>query len=243
MKNKAWKALLDLLYPPRCAVCGAWLGRESKDALCIDCLAEWEKETAKTCRFCRRKHSACVCDERRMNGKVTSFHLIGYTNRSETGSRLVLVNKDRNLACVSDFLAEKLADRLNGRFDRVSTVVTYCPRKSSSRRAAGYDQAKVLAEKTAKKLSLPFEKLIRRLGGESQKDLSFSGRKKNADISYAFVRGMESDLKGKTVILIDDVSTSGATLDKCAGLLLENGADRIVYAYIAKSNKGTGKGI
>ncbi len=235
------KGLLDLLYPPKCAFCREILEKGSEEALCSDCRKAWEKEKAEKCRICGRKHSACVCDQRRMGWTVASFHLIGYTNRSAVGSRLVLVNKDRHLEKVSDFLASELADAMKNAVERERMLVTYCPRKDASRRNVGYDHAEMLARSLAAKLNLPFEPLILRQGGDSQKGLSYLERRKNAEKAYAFDPSKANVMLGKTVIVVDDVSTTGATLDRCAVLLRKSGAAAIVYAYIAKSNRGMGK--
>lgn len=79
----------------------------------------------------------------------------------------------------------------------------------------------------ARHIGAEYIPLLANVGNIRQKELAYSGRFRNASHSYRF-RGKYSEmLYGADVILIDDVSTTGATLMSCAKILMEEGAGRV----------------
>ena len=238
---KALNDFFELLFPPKCICCGAFLPRRKGDAaLCPSCLKEWEKEKSTgRCRTCGQFYPLCGCDARRItNPSEKSVFLVGYDLSVEVPARLILMNKTSNRSSVSSFLAKELAIRISGSdLPKTDVCISYCPRNPINKRLAGYDQAKVLAEKVGKILKIPCLNLIGHASlSKVQKTLDKEERKKNAARSYALRPSAKGDLSGKAVILIDDISTTGSTLDRCAALLRKAGAGRIFYAYIARSN-------
>ncbi len=244
---KAKRIFFDLLFPPKCACCHAFLPRgEEEAALCDTCLKEWEKEKKEgICRFCGQVYSLCSCDARRKTCRADdSVYLVGYDLNVKIPARLILLNKSANRSAVFAFLAKELATRISEKLPYRDALITYCPRKPKNKRLAGYDQAEELAKRTAKNLSIPCLGLIghKPISGE-QKRLDKEQRKKNAAHAFVLLPGARETVRGKEIILIDDVSTTGSTLDRCANLLRKAGASGVCYAYVAKSNYRTFPGV
>lgn len=141
---------------------------------------------------------------------------------------------------MSRFLAEQLCygiERILRELEagREQTVVTYCPRNRHRVREYGFDQAELLALGIADIGGYELSSLLtrqRRGVSKSQKTLGFEARAINARRSVSLTG--EMDIKGKTVILVDDVVTSGATMAACASLLMGAGAENVVCVAVAE---------
>lgn len=117
-------------------------------------------------------------------------------------------------------------------------VITFPPRRHAAIRKDGFDQAKRLAEALSRTTGWPTCTLLTRTeqGRREQKRLNAEARAANAASAYALSTQV-SRAKGKTVILIDDLYTTGATLQVCAALLLSAGANRVILATVGKTEE------
>ena len=95
------------------------------------------------------------------------------------------------------------------------------------------DHMELVSRKVAEILELPWERYIIRKSGKEQKTLSFSQRIANINIDF---RSGEHSVRGKYVILIDDVITTSATISACAKLLRKNGAKQVIPSVISVSS-------
>lgn len=96
----------------------------------------------------------------------------------------------------------------------------------------GYNQAGILAEKLGDSLHIPVREnlLYRQTKTKPQKELNDYERKKN--VESAFKMG-EDIVKLKKIVLVDDIYTTGSTIDGCAKVLKENGANKVYYVSLS----------
>ncbi len=128
-----------------------------------------------------------------------------------------------------DCLAERVATAYaNADFD----LVTFVPSSPSTLKERGYNPAELIAERTAKKLFLPCEELLLKKT-ETRKQHSLSARDRMTNIKGSISTNKNFLLKGKTILLCDDIKTTGATLKECSDMLLQAGAKDVYCATVA----------
>lgn len=239
--------LSRLLFPPKCAACKVlldWYETDGVTALCPSCLEKWIAEKNVTCGICGKKvtHCSCVTGEMR-KARCAGFRKLTYyqgRTREPVPNRLIYHIKESRSAQTHAFLARELQSAIEELLpcaeDRQNAVLTFVPRSRSAKMKYGTDQAEELARALAKVTNLPCRRLIRRASGQGgeQKSLSASARLKNAKHSFALSRGV--DVCGKTVIVVDDIVTTGASVAACTRLLRRAGANRVYCLSIASND-------
>lgn len=122
-------------------------------------------------------------------------------------------------------------------FSKVSLdAVCEVPLSKRRRRERGYDQSRLLAKELAKNLKLPYVGLLEKpKGNQIQHELSFEQRWKNVEGVYRLKKN--ASVSGKTILLCDDIVTSGATMWEAAGVLLEHGAKAVYGVSFCRAMK------
>jgi len=131
-------------------------------------------------------------------------------------------------------LAQCAAEELSGRFD----AVTWVPVSEQRRRQRGCDQAQLLARAAARVWDVePVRLLRKRRDNPPQSGLGAPERRGNVRGVYEAVN--EDQVRGRRVLLIDDIITTGATLAECARVLRDAGAADVVCAAAASATTKT----
>lgn len=117
---------------------------------------------------------------------------------------------------------------------KASDVIVGVPLHPERERQRGFNQAHLLTSAIARGCGLPVSGgLVRTRNTRSQTDLS--GRDRRRNVRDAFAAGSDSALKGAAVTLVDDVTTTGATLRECAAALLAGGALEVRSITVARA--------
>lgn len=209
--------LLDLVFPPRCAFCHALMPRYGT-GMCPDC----EKALPYTAGSGIKQKIpfvSCVVSPLYYEGDVRKsllrFKFGRCTGYADVYGRIT---------------AHCIADNLAGEYD----VISWVPLSRKRLRKRGYDQARLIAEETAKRLgtkAVPTLKKIRNVRAQSG---TGSAEKRRANISGAYAVPDASAVEGKKILLIDDIVTTGSTLSECARVLGRAGAGKITAAAVAR---------
>ena len=239
-----------LLFPPVCVGCGERFDLFSEEEIpvfCLKCRVRWESELSRSCDVCGRILPLCSCmpDVLRAAGAAALHKLCRYEpeHRTSVGSHTVLALKDRRVPRAFRFLGDELARGLTMDYPREETLVTYIPRSRDGAYRSGFDQGFELSRAVAVSGGYTHVKLFSRRGGREQKRLTAAERLENVRRSVHLMPGFgeNSDtvsLAGKTVLLVDDVVTTGATMAVCTGQLLAAGAGRVVGVCVAIDFRG-----
>ena len=219
---------LDFLFPRRCVGCS----REG-DLLCYSCRQQLPKIMPPLCPRCGRTQSSgilcpsCVAWRAEIDSIRSPFRFEGLIREA------IHQLKYRNLRALAVPLAQLLHDYLVASpvHGEVLVPVPLHPKRLRER---GYNQSSLLTRELGKLINLPVvdDCLIR------QKYAPPQARTSNVDERLSNVAGAftcrDQRLKGKQILLVDDVSTSGATLDACAGALKAAGAASVRGLVLAR---------
>ena len=233
---KIVELLLLLIFPPVCVSCRKTMPIHHKDFLCEECRERWDEEKKEFCRRCGQPIYNCWCGVPGDSGfNIDSEgHLTQYQPNEETVTKNILYFfknfKDKQSF---EYIAKEMADELCRPTE--NTVITSVPRAKSKVRIIGHDQALEIAKRIADECNIEYIDVIVHSGNEVQKNLSIKDRKINAKKSYKLKTGVSPLIKGRDVILIDDVCTTGATATRCAELLKRRGAKSVRLVCISKT--------
>ena len=208
----AWRTLanqlLSTLFEPPCAACGKALPNPLNGAVCEDCWATLRLSPPLLDRLRADQGVDWSCAVDRYEGRMKEIiHALKYDGR-------------RSVAPPLGALMRRTGARLLKDAD-LAVPVPLHPRREYQR---GFNQADDLA----RHLGLPVAQLLRRVvHTQSQVELPKEQRRENVKDAFAFsVAGSGSPVPG-VVALVDDVSTTGATLDACARVLKQAGVKEV----------------
>ena len=228
--NKIIEAFLDTLYPPKCPICDKALLLED---YCDRCKGLVEPIDDETCFSCGMNVKNCECSRfiYHFDGMVAPYYNDGYAQE-------VIYNYkfNRKFTCVP-LVGDVMAKAASDKFGRENIdIITFVPASSRSLRQRGFNQSQLLAEHISKTLDIPLESDILQKYDKrkTQHEIkSITERFMNARDSYYFTKNVSN----KNILLVDDIKTSGATLDECARQLKFAGAN-MVYCVTALVSKG-----
>ena len=225
--------VLDLVWPPVCAACGeaAWEG----DGLCARC-ASFLPAAVPRCARCARPvgpyavHSPCArCAEERsaLDGVLTAYSYRGAARELVLG--LKFRARFESAAVLGRALAAAVRDA-----EIPGDLIVPVPLSRRRRRARGYDQALLLAAEVHAALPIPWDPraLQRRRDTPPQTAVSRARRLRGPRGAF---RARRSRVKGRCILLVDDVLTSGGTANACAMALRRAGACSVVAAVACRA--------
>jgi ComF family protein len=235
--QQATRDMFNILLPPACALCLEALTPPDPDFFCNSCrdlILPLQKPCCPRCalpypsatgtgHFCQ----SCLQEKTIKFNSVTAagpyegllrdaIHRFKYRND---------INLDRPLGCL---LARKVGNAVHP-----TSLVIPVPLHESKLRQRGYNQSALLAKQIAKQLKWPLagDLLVRTRPDPPQKELAARERTKNVKNTFALQR----QLAGESILLIDDVMTTGATARECARILRASGATTVDVAVLGRA--------
>lgn len=215
-----WTWLLDLLYPPKCPFCRRILD-DPWTALCGQCqeTVPWLEgnDAIRKIEFTE----GCYSPMAYRDNVPDSVHRFKFYGCPSFGRRYgILVAQ-----CIQDH------------YEKPLDFVTWVPISKKRLRIRGYDQGRKLAEGVAIQLELPLQGTLKKIRHtQAQSTLSEDAQRRgNVLGAYQILDGVE--VAGKHILLVDDVVTSGSTLEECARVLIGHGAAQVCCATLAQSRK------
>ena len=226
-------SIRDFIVPNVCPMCGKELA-DSGTGLCDDCYARFPRLPETRCPGCggpadplMKQCRECLKEEERPWQIAVSAFV--FDDLARTAVHRLKYRGHRELA---PFFARHLADNWRRYSDGFAPdAITPIPLHWWRRFQRGYNQAGDVAWYLSKELGIPFMKLLRRVK-YTKAQVTLDAQKRMANLKSAFV-GSE-DAKGKRVLIVDDVFTTGATLTAAAKALLKQKARGVAVITIAR---------
>ena len=209
--------LLDLLFPTRCILCREYMG-PGRPSICPRCQSTMHQtEPGST-----RKGDFFA-------GCVSALYYEGRVKEA-------IIRFKFNGAQVYDHaFGELVAQRIYEQYGEDYDIISWVPLSPDRRYSRGYDQTQLLARDAAKRLNRHLVRTLKKKWGVKPQSRSGSPAQRKANISGAFSVKNPKAVKGKRILLIDDIITSGATLSECAKTLLLAGAEEVLCASLART--------
>jgi ComF family protein len=229
MTTRLWSRLLSTVVPPLCAVC-----REPEldgCPLCLDCASRLVPLREPRCRRCGAPlpPNAGRCREclRRTLAFDHAWSAFAYEGIAR---ELVATLKTRGVFVLASFMAAEIAARAPA--DLFAGTLIPVPAHGRRRRRHGFNQAGEIAAALGSDVSVPVRDVLRRTRAPAQVGLERRARLESAHGSVRVKPGFAAPARA---VLVDDVYTTGATLDACGQALREAGAREVVAVTFARA--------
>lgn len=220
------ESVIRLITPDNCYLC-----YKESDMLCLDCSEKTLAENESRCYKCNRLTSQSkLCSSCRSSSSLRRVWWLG--NYQKTLKDLVRIMKFNHKRSYARSFGNLLASSLP--YLPESTIVVPVPTASTRIRKRGFDQAVLIARSFAKSRNLQYAEIIVRNSQKDQIGQRRSQRFKQMEESFKLLNSKIKLIDGCSVILIDDVITTGATIEAAASLLRKYGAKHVDAAVVAR---------
>lgn len=224
--NRLFALLLSYIYPKRCILCRKIIP-ETEGALCPHCL-----ENAPYYPYGNGNPSP------RAKTKLLfldSFTAVWYYE-GDARQCIIRYKFHRRIAYgkpLGIFLAQQILDQGPENAD----CLVWVPISQKRLRSRGFDQSQIVAETAAEALDIPAMPALRKIRNTSVQSRLKKATARKANVLGAYQVTLPDYVKGKRIILVDDVFTTGATTEECARMLLTAGAKEVHCAVLCSAMK------
>jgi len=224
------KSLLHIFYPNRCAACGEVIKIGGLFCKRCDGLIPKLLVTGEICIYCGDDKKSCSCGKKKTwySGFCAPFYFdppasdMAYAIKTKARRNSLEYAGGLISLCVTKHFPDV-------KFDFVAAVPMYGTQKIKK----GFNQAELLAKKVAEHLDLLYNKNILKKIKKTKTQHFLSPKERVGNVINAYK--CMSDVTKKTILLIDDVKTTGSTFDECAKTLRFAGADEVYCASVTLS--------
>lgn len=229
--------LLDFILPPACPLCGAETPGLKTGRLCPRCLAGITPLASPHCPRCALPYPAETGSDHLCEGclrEAPPFAAVAaagiYTGALRDAVHRFKYQDAVHLDLPLSLLLREAVERMLPAFS--PDLIVPVPLHPEKIRKRTYNQALLIARRLGKKrISVPAALLIRTRPTPPQQGLAARQRRRNLQGAFA----LGASVKGKRILLVDDVLTTGATARECAGVLLDGGAEEVAVAVLARA--------
>lgn len=225
--------ILYIFFPRRCRYCGKVV--VPSEELCPECRKHLPYISGEICSFCGYTKEDCCCNRKRSyyDAVAAPFY---YEGAVKTAVRRM---KFKNNPTLCKPMAEDMFGVIEREYKDIKfDMICFVPFSTEKQRKREFNQSEVLADSLSEKLGVQKEAALVCLFDVSPQHSLDSFRRKG-NVFGIFDVNPGVSVEGRTVLLVDDIKTTGATLDECAKMLKMHGAQK-VYAItfaVAKLNK------
>ncbi len=225
------KKIIKLLYPQRCRYCNVVI--DIRRELCHTCENTLKRIEGDICKLCGVSINDCACGHKKhfYKGICAPFYYDG------AASRAICNFKFRNMTKLSKPLAEDMSECFNERYQGYSfDLCTFVPSSKEVLEGRGYNQAELLAKDFCRITNIECKELLLKTQ-ETKIQHDLLSVERSGNLAGAIEVKYDIDLENKRILLIDDIKTTGATLNECAKMLLIGGAAEVFCLTVAVTNK------
>ncbi len=215
-----------------CDICEKEIFDYPRTRVCEKCEEELTADTRKSCPVCGRKlvsEGVCTLCKQQRPVFARGFSVYAYEGKAAVAVNRLKTGK----SYLSYYLAERMEETflsvLGGEFDRENAVIVFVPLTDEAYKRRGYNQSEELAKRLSERINVPFlaDAVLKNRETKPQKRAKGKERAANVHGAY-FVHGRKA-IREKTVLLVDDIMTTGATGNEMARILYAAGAKTVYF--------------
>lgn len=238
--NKIKNWMLDVLYPNRikCIFCDCELNELSDKSSCEFCMDKlpFIENPCPKCGNPMNNDEIGVCFECKSKNyefeqAVSTFEYSGKVLKALHDFKYKGV--EQNFEPLGEYMCETFFS-----WDICPDVITFVPMTAKKLKQRGFNQAELLARFVAKHVNIPCAEIVEKLKDNLvQASLNYEARQQNIKDCFVVKPDYRKLIKGTTILLIDDIFTTGATSNEISKILKHAGAEKIYVLTLAHTNK------
>ena len=220
---------LDVLFPKHCLVCNY-----EGQLICANCLGKLITDKKQVCINCQRPSILGLTHPKCMSPQSPDALMTFYNYHDPAVAKILVAGKYYFLPEVYEILGKEIAGAITGGSKNflANAIIVPVPLHSQRQRWRGFNQAEILATTLTRQTGLPIKHLLKRIKPTRvQKDLSQAQRLQNIRDVFQIT---SPEARGKNVLLVDDVVTTGATLREAVKVLKRNGTAKVICLAVAR---------
>ncbi|QSX05059.1 ComF family protein [Sedimentibacter sp. zth1] len=235
------ESFLELIYPEKniCQICNIYDESINDNYICKDCYAELQKILSPFCIKCNKGIDynseyglckECIRKSRYFDAIRSPYYYKG--NVKKLIHDYKYCNKPYYYKLFGKLLVDYMIDIDYTNFDFIISV----PLHKIKQRKRGYNQSELIAKYISKKFSIPYLDILKRVNNTTkQSNLSASSRQINLKNAFAIKSNrFLNTIKGKKILIVDDIFTTGTTINECSKILLTNGTSNVFGLTISR---------
>ena len=235
------ESFLELLYPEKniCQICNVYDNNINDKYICDSCLKKLETIQGTTCKICNKGIShnpdlviceECARDTKSFEMSKSPFYYKGTIKKLIHDYKYC--NQTYYYKLFGYLLVQHMKDKDYTNFDYIMSV----PLHKIKLRKRGYNQSKLLAKYIEKHFDISYIDVLKRVHNtEKQSNLSKHARQRNLQNAFAIKNNRVIKLiEGKNILIIDDIFTTGTTINECSKILKFHGANKVYSLTLAR---------
>jgi ComF family protein len=233
--------LLNLVFPPVCPTCKTLLGGKGKNLImCPDCHKAIRPVLPPYCPHCglpypsgdKEGHLCSPCLKQRWYFEIHRTCALYEGALKEAIHRFKYGGVFPLVSVFGDLLQPTFQNLTR---DYPVDVMVPVPLHIRRLRERGFNQALLLVKELSKRTGIPYEERALKKIKDTPVQITLKKRERRKNLTGAFQVKDQEAIQGKTVVLVDDVYTTGATVNECSRALLKAGAERVAVLTVARA--------
>jgi len=235
--------LFQFFLPPQCPCCENFL-EEGRQGFCSNCLSEIRWIEPPFCSICGIPFASKAVENHPCGACVTrgKYFTMARALGAYEGSLREAIHrwKYEGKIHLTPFFTEWMAEGLNRYWEPASLdLLIPVPLHTQRLRERGFNQALLLVKELSLRTGIPYRKTILQKKKSTLPQVNLSGTEREKGLRGAFQTIGKEELLEKSVLLVDDVYTTGATVNECSKVLLRGGAERVDVLTLAHAIKSS----